>query len=703
MSNKAVMTVVLWLATSSTAAAQRPWVEARGPNVTVVTDAGAGRARDLVWQFEQVREAMSRIFPWVRLRWSKPLVVLGARNEATMRVLTPGDFERTNGRGFASVGSEGRERSYIALRADLTNEDREGVNPYEHAYWSFSARALGETSEALPLWLRRGMASVVANTLVRDQEIQLGRVIERHLAYLRSRPRLPLSEVVSLTDGRDSRVRQEAFLAAHDAHAWAFVHFLVWANRGEYQQGLDAYIKGVLGGADPIKSLASTLGDVSRLENAFDTYVSRDIFPFTKFQTEAKLRREAFPVRDVPAVEMAILRASAHVAMDRPGDARAVVADAQRLQAGVGDEVLGLIAEFEGRNDDMHQAFERAIDQPYTSWYAPYRLATLLSPTGQSGYRRVRLLLELATTKNPEADDAWAYLAVALSELDEREGALAAITRALEMRPASSDHRRFAARAYLRLGMLSEAQRAAGLARAYARTPQEAGMSQDMLALVARGLAATAGQSGTSADDPATAGLDAPAGAAGGGTVASGLAPASVARGAEGASIPVAPADGTGVRAIGVVINDCYMDPGTCRAALPIIERDCRNLSSVTSAAACRSAGYILDAGIGVPAMPARAADLYGAGCDRNDQLSCVRLATLRSRGRGVPRDGAAALAVLEPACAGGLQEACYRLGLHLAATGVAADRARARDVLNASCKADFTESCAALKTLTPQ
>jgi TPR repeat protein len=130
--------------------------------------------------------------------------------------------------------------------------------------------------------------------------------------------------------------------------------------------------------------------------------------------------------------------------------------------------------------------------------------------------------------------------------------------------------------------------------------------------------------------------------------------------------------------------------------------QDCKAGTTVTSTAACREAGYIVDAGVGVPARPGLAADYYRLGCSRRDDLSCVRLATLQSLGRGVPRDADAALAVLGPACVSGLQEACFRLGLHLSATGVAADRRRAREVLEASCTAQFAESCAALKKLPP-
>lgn len=686
-----LMTLAGWLAVAATADAQRPWVEATGPNVTVVTDAGAGRARDLVWQFEQVREAMARVFPWVRLRMTRPLVVLAARNEATMRLLTPGDFEGRP-RIYSSVSTGGADRYFIALRSDFTTEDREGVNPYESAYWSFGATAFGETSGALPTWLRRGMASVVSNTLVRKDEIQLGRIIEQHVATLRSRPRMSLNEVVSLVDGGDSRLKNGDFLASHSAHAWALVHFLVWANEGAYQEGLDRYIKGVLRGADPVKSLASTLGDVSRLESAFNVYINRDIFPFTKFLTSAKLRREAFPVRDVPPVEMALLRAAHHVAHERPADAKAALAEAQQLQPGVGDEVAALIADREGRNDDVRAALGRAVDQPFATWWAPYRLATLESPTGQSGFRRVRDLLLTATGRNPNADWAWAYLAVAHAELDEREAAVRAIEQAIDLAPASSADRRLAARAYLRLDMPAEARTSAGLARALATTPEERGVAQDMLAEIARRLTAAAADPTDRADTAATP--PSPDAAA-----ANDLSPAPVARRGANTVEPPRESSGSG-RPLGVVINDCFIDPVTCRAAVPVVERECRDQASANGGPACRAVGYMLDAGLGMTAQPVRAAELYTIGCERRDEISCVRLATLRSLGRGVPRDVEAAVAVLEPSCERGTQEACYRLGLHLSATGIAADRARARDVLAASCKAEFAESCAALKKL---
>jgi hypothetical protein len=227
-----VKVALLSLAVAAPASAQRVWVEARGPNVTVISDAGAGRARDVAWQFEQVREAVSRIFPWVRSQSSKPLMVLAARNETSMRALAPAYWEKARETTLAGVTASGFDRAYTLLRSDLTTDDREGINPYESAYWGYASQALLDTSRAWPSWLLRGIAAVISNTLVRNNEIQLGRVLPQHLNYLRARGRMPLKDVVSVVTGADPRFDQPGFLQAMDAHAWAFVHFLIWADQG---------------------------------------------------------------------------------------------------------------------------------------------------------------------------------------------------------------------------------------------------------------------------------------------------------------------------------------------------------------------------------------------------------------------------------------------------------------------------------------
>lgn len=666
------------------AAAQRAWVEVTSPHLSVVSDAGAGRARDFAWQFEQIREALARTFPWVRLSGSRPLVVVAARNATTMRALAPSLWDGgKDGSLFVSSSATGHDRSYVVVRGDLRGEDREGLSPYQPAYWSFTAQALGETSRNLPLWLVRGLSEVLSNTLVRESEIQVGRVLPQNLSHLRTRPRLALKDVVAATDD-SMRNRPPDELFALDAHAWAFVHFLVWADRGAYAPLLEKYVNGVLNGADPVASVASTIGDVSRFETAFDVYVRRDVFFFARFEADARVSREGLTVRELTELETVLVRGRLHVAMQRPAEARVAAAEAERIgPSGAGAEVTALLADGSDTTA-LKAALEQAVTRPGVSWWAPYRLATLLADQRDRAVtERLVTLLTRATTLNPNADFAWTFLGESLSAVDRGDEAVAAVTKGIALMPSSSAHRLALARSYLRLGRFPDGLKAAGVGRALAKSPEDLREAQRVLSALAAAVNEAEARAAEPVVEPnrpeATPSAEAVVEPAAGTTM--GLAP--------GASI-------------GGLINACYEDTTNCTRILPLVVQDCRAGNTLTSAAACREAGYIVDAGVGVPARPALAADYYRLGCERRDALSCVRLATLQSLGRGVPRDGGSALDVLDPACAGGLQEACFRLGLHLSVTGVAADRRRAREVLEASCTAKFAESCAALKKLPP-
>lgn len=644
-------TAVLLLSLATPAAAQRTWVEANGPNITVISDAGASRARDVLWQFEQIREAISRTFPWIRVASPRPVLVLAARDEASMRELAPAFWDSGDRQGVPGVLADGRDRAYIAIRSDLKAEDREGVNPYQTVYWAYVAQALRDTSPNLPPWIVRGLATALSNTLVRENEIQVGRVPPASLNWLLSHPRLELRDVVARTTEAVGAA-SSADLVTFDAWAWALVHFLAWGDGGMNAPLFDKYVTELVNERNPAPPTDAVLGDVSRFDTALNVYVHRDTFPFLKFATTATLARDAFAVRDLPAAEAAAVRASFHVAMNRPAEARALAAEASRLVDGAGDEALALLAEREAPGPELVTLFERAASRPTSSWYAPYRVATLMRVTeGMTSLARMESLLEQATAKNPLADDAWARLAGVKAAFDRDAPALAAAEKAVAMVPGSSSHRRTLALVLARQGRDADARVEAGRAMALARTPEDRTAAQRTL------------------DDLAKSAAAAEASAKG--------------------------------QEIARLIGACRSNPSACAAALPIIAADCDS-GVKGSAVSCSAAGDIVDAGRGVPEDLARAVMLYTKGCDGGDAPACWRLASLRAFGRGVPRDVAAALRVLEPACQPGGREACARLGQVLASTGDLADLAKARTVLTGSCDGGFAPACELLKRLPP-
>jgi hypothetical protein len=478
------LAVFAWAFLPAPGLAQPTWVEVKAPNVTVVSDAGGGLARDIAWQFEQVRQALAVTFPWVRSNLSRPLVVFAARNESSMRALVPSVFERRDGGLYSSIGLNGRDRSYIALRADIRDEDRYGLNPYQNAYWAYAARALTETFPGLPLWLHRGMATTMSNTLVRTADIEVGRPLPDSLSHVRG-GRIPLAELVAIGND-DPRLDRPEFLRDADATAWAFVHFLMWGEEGARLSTFNAFVTGVLSGRDPATVLASTIGDVSQLQSPFNGYVNRELFTFTRFGVSAQLKREGFTTRTLSPAEAAVVRAGLHAASNRPAEAAALIAEAQKRDAAIGvDEIRALVAEHGDRQDEVRAALERAVAQKNSSWYAHYRLATLL-PFSKETLPRIETLLAEATRLNANADEAWASLGQVMATLDRGEPALDPVQRAIRLMPSSSRHRAALARVLQRLGRRDEAINAAGLARALARTPAEREAAQALLAELAK-------------------------------------------------------------------------------------------------------------------------------------------------------------------------------------------------------------------------
>ena len=110
------------------------WVEAKSPSFTVISNAGEKKARNVAWQFEQIRYAIEKGMPWARVRLNRPVLILAVKNEASMKDMAPAYWEKGDINPGSVLSSLG-DRHYILLRTDVEAEDREGVNPYRQASW----------------------------------------------------------------------------------------------------------------------------------------------------------------------------------------------------------------------------------------------------------------------------------------------------------------------------------------------------------------------------------------------------------------------------------------------------------------------------------------------------------------------------------------------------------------------------------------
>lgn len=485
-SRAAAVAVAIALCTPGLHAADQ-WIEVKSPHFTVMSNAGASRAKSVGWQLEQIRSAIAVWWPWARVDLNKPMTVLALRDEATMKTLAPEYWEKKGRVHPSSVWVTGPDQHYMAIRTDVEAEDRQNINPYFTSYFSYVSLVLQQSVDReLPLWFSRGLSGVMSNTLVHENEILIGAPIPWHLERLRERDRLPLAALVKVT--RDSpEFRTDQGLELFDAESWALVHFLLYGENGARAASLGRYATLVATGTEPDVAFREALGGVEQLDGPLTTYVTRNLFSFRKLAVDASTKREGFTVRALGAADAATARALFHVAMRRPVEARAAIADARTAAADAPDGFLAeaLMLDREGKRDDAIAAFTRAVDAGSTNPYAPYRLAMLLWQPQMDHDTQVRIekLLGQAIALNKRNAAAYARFGEIRAVLGSGEP-MPYVAQAITLEPGEPSHRLTAARVLWRQKKYGDALKQAQTAAALARTEEERNNATQMVAAI---------------------------------------------------------------------------------------------------------------------------------------------------------------------------------------------------------------------------
>jgi tetratricopeptide (TPR) repeat protein len=594
------------------------WVEAKSPNFTVYSDAGEKRARAIAWQFEQIRAALSRLWPWARFDFGAPIVVYAARDERSMRALLPRHFEGRNPVKPTSLLVSAPEAHYVALRTDVSTGGAVNVNPYFSSYWSYVALVIRASYDrTLPPWFERGLAEVFSNTIVSGKEIQVGQIIPWNIERLRALTR-PTVEALLSADSQSPLLAGGERLATFDAMAWALVHYLTFGNQGKNIPIFNRFAMAVRDGADPNETLAEAYGGVIAVREGLARYIDQTLFVYQKVPVAIDISDAAFRVRQVPEPETAIELARFHAAMNQPVEARAQLASAGGPPAGA--EVEAALLDREGKKEEARIAYGRACEAGAATFYGEYRFAALSWPPGgdvtADTLQAVERALQRSTALNPSFAPSHRMLAQALLRLNRHADALKAAERveALERRDPYSHL--LVSRALWGVSRPDEAMAAAKRALSLASTDQERRDAQTLVDFYAK------------ASSPRSS--------------------------------------GTAEREIGA-------DEG----------RKLFEACNSGDANACNTLFAMFD-----------------RSCTAGDARGCMMTAFFYLEGKGVPQDESKGMAILEPLCTGDMPEACMPIATALFTRGDAANRARARELYEKSCKAGAEEACKVLQSI---
>jgi tetratricopeptide (TPR) repeat protein len=432
--------LVACIGAAGQAAGAETWVEVKTPNFAVVSNAGEGTAQKTIVEFEQVRAAYGRVWPWAHLAQGRPTLVLALKNEGTLRRWAPGYFEVKGGIDVVSGSAFGADRSYLLLRTDYRPANME-VTPNYNLYRAYVGVLLASSFERrLPLWLSNGLAELLGNTSVRDTEILVGRPVPWEF---------------------NKEGERELF----DAQTYVLAHYLMFGDRGAHAAALNRFLQLWLAGRSHDQALVEAFGDLAALEAELPSYATSRILTYARFQTQTGVAGDRPAVRVLPPAEVAGLQAGLHVAMNRPVEAQAAIREARTADAHspLSYDAEGLLADHDHDKPRAVQAYAQAVELGSTSAHSHYRAAQLTWKPGAdaAGLATLRQRLERAIEMNESYAAAHSFLAEVLVLQGDGQAALASAQRAVSLEPGGSYHRVALGRALQTVGRNDEARESA--------------------------------------------------------------------------------------------------------------------------------------------------------------------------------------------------------------------------------------------------
>ncbi len=209
--------LLLFLLMPLSARADQPWVEVRSQHFTLITDAGEKRGREVLTRFEQMRAAFGVIFKKASVNFPVPLQIVAFRNTKQMREFVP----VFNGKPVALSGffQPGPDRDFIVI--DLATESAWEVVFHEYAHLIMNGNL-----PPMPVWFDEGFADFCSSFKVEGKEITIGELLEGNMSILSQSRWMHITDLFSVRhDSKDYNEgdRRSVFYA----ESWITVHYLI--------------------------------------------------------------------------------------------------------------------------------------------------------------------------------------------------------------------------------------------------------------------------------------------------------------------------------------------------------------------------------------------------------------------------------------------------------------------------------------------
>jgi tetratricopeptide (TPR) repeat protein len=355
-------------------AKRESWIEVRSPHFVAYSDAGEAEARRTLEGFEGIRSVFNAILPGLNVDLHKPVVVIVAENEASMRRFVPDQFAGKDPKRSSGMYMRGRERDLAIVRLDVGHQEDQ---PFAVVFHEYTHAIVHNNFAALPTWLDEGIAEFYGSTEIRSKRVYLGRIPYRHLDTLR-RGRMPLKAVLQVN--HDSPEYMEGSKANQFyAQSWAMVHYLFLDEEARKAGTFTAYLRALSRQTDPLAAAQEGFGDLAKFEGRLALYVSRPAFSFLDTALQVTLSDKDFRVRPVAEAEALVVQAEVLALSRKEEEAGLLMDQAKALGPGLPQVQagLGLAALRKGDRQGAERGFRNALASGSTDFRVPLHLAEL--------------------------------------------------------------------------------------------------------------------------------------------------------------------------------------------------------------------------------------------------------------------------------------------------------------------------------------
>lgn len=416
------------------------WVEVRSAHFVVSSNATEADARRVAEQFEQIRAVFHGAFGKLRVDPPQPVAILAARDETTMKMLAPEEWEGEGHVRPAGLFHSDGEKDYVVMRLDA-----QGTSAFHTIYHEYTHALLHMNYSRVPLWLNEGLAEFFGNSTLTARDVTTGAADKTHLYVLSKNELLPMETLLQVKENSpyyNEMNRASIFYA----ESWAVVHYLLLDPEARRQQLLGKFFAAWNKSGDAVEAAREAFGDLTSFGETIKRYVQQPNLRVGVALPAQEAAASPYAVRGLSPGEVLAVRGDFFVHRKKMEQARPLLEKAVEAEPNLAatHEALGF---FDYRDDDFVAADDemtKAIELGSTSFlpYYCHGLLLLRDLTATQGVTNTAVtFLERAAQINPQFAPTFEALTQVYSRsAGTQKQALEAATRAAQLDPTSPSY-----------------------------------------------------------------------------------------------------------------------------------------------------------------------------------------------------------------------------------------------------------------------